>query len=232
MPARRPPEHRHQCGLGQVGDLADGGDPTVVKLPRGDRADAPQPFHRQRMEERELGVGWHHEQTVGLGDRTGNLGEELGAGHPDRDRQADPFEDVAAQRDRDLGRGARDPSQTADIEERLVDRQPFDERCRVLEHREHRFARFGVRRHARVDHDRSRAQPAGLRASHRRAHAVRLRLVAGREDDPRSDDHGLAAQPWIVALLDRRVERVEVGVQDRGFTRHVHRRSRTYVRTP
>ena len=96
---------------------------------------------------------------------------------------------------------------------------------------EHRFARFGVRRHARVDHDRSRAQPARLRASHRRAHAIRLRLVAGREDDPRPDDHGLATKPWIVALLHRRVERVEVGVQDRGFTCHVHRRSRTYVRT-
>ncbi len=65
------------------------------------------------------------------------------------------------------------------------------------------------------DDDRVRAQAARLRAAHRRAHAVRLRLVARGEHDARPDDHRPAAQPRVVALLDRRVERVEVGVQDR-----------------
>ena len=60
-----------------------------------------------------------------------------------------------------------------------------------------------------------RAQPARLPAAHRRAHAARPRLVARREHDAAADDHRPAAQPRIVALLDRRVERVEVGVQDR-----------------
>ena len=58
-------------------------------------SDAPQPLDGQRVEERELAVGWHHEQTVGFGDTARDLGEELGAGHPDRDREPDPFEHVA-----------------------------------------------------------------------------------------------------------------------------------------
>ena len=41
-----------------------------------------------------------------------------------------------------------------------------------LEHREHRLAGLGVGRHPRRDHDRLRAQPAGLRSAHRGADAV------------------------------------------------------------
>ena len=63
------------------------------------------------------------------------------------------------------------------------------------------------------------------RAAHRGADAERLRLVAGGEHDPAADDHRPAAQARVVALLDRRVERVEVGVQDRRLAA-----TRTYVR--
>ena len=62
---------------------------------------------------------------------------------------------------------------------------------------------------------------ARLRPAHRRAHAARLRLVARGEHDAAADDHRPAPQPRVVALLDRRVERVEVGVQNG---------HRTYVR--
>ena len=55
-------------------------------------------------------------------------------------------------------------------------------------------------------------------AAHRAGDAIRLRLVARGEDDPAADDHRPAAQPRVVALLDRREEGVEVGVEDRGFT--------------
>ena len=63
-----------------------------------------------------------------------------------------------------------------------------------------------------------RASPA----AHRRPHAVRLGLVARREHDPAADDHRAAAQARVVALLDRREERVRVGVQDRPHSRHEH----------
>ena len=77
----------------------------------------------------------------------------------------------------------------------------------------------------RCDHDRLGAEPAGLRAAHRRFDAVRLCLVARCEHHAAADDHGPSAQARIVSLLDRRVEGVEVGVEDR---RRVH--LRTYVR--
>ena len=101
---------------------------------------------------------------------------------------------------------------------------PLDERRRVVEDPEHGLARLGVGRHARRDDDRLRAETARAPAAHRGADAERLGLVAGGEHDPAADDHRPAAQPRIVALLDRGEERVEVGVQDR-------RLARTYVRT-
>ena len=221
MAARRPPEDRDERRLGELGDLADGGDPALAELVGGDHPDTPEPFHRQGVEEGELAVGRHHQQTVGLGHAAGHLGEELGPGDPDGDGQADPLADLAPQPHGDVGRRARDPSQPADVEERLVDRQPLDQRRRVVEHLEHRLARLGVGRHPGLDHHRLRAQPAGLHAAHRRADPARLGLVAGREHHPGPDDHRAAAQPRVVPLLDRRVERVHVGVQD-GRLAHEH----------
>jgi hypothetical protein len=60
-----------------------------------------------------------------------------------------------------------------------------------------------------------RAEPTGEPTAHRRADAERLGLVARGEHDSAADDHGLPAQARVVALLDGREERVEVGVQDR-----------------
>ena len=183
---------------------------------RGDLADAPQALDRQRVQERELAVGRHDEQPVGLGDAARDLGEELRPatptviGKPDlrRARRAQAHGDLASA----CPRAARMP---AHVEERLVDRQPLDERRRVLEDAEHRLARLRVRRHARRTTIASRAQAPRLPAAHRRAHAERLRLVARGEHDAAADDHRAAAQARVVPLLDRRVEGVEVGVQDR-----------------
>ena len=140
----------------------------TVEIPRSwslravDRTDAPEPLDRKRMEELELAIGRHDEQSVGLGDPARHLREELGARDADGDREADPFEHVAAQSRRDLDRRARHLRQTADFEEGFVDRQSLDQRRRVPEHLEHRLARLGVRRHAGRDDDRPRAQPARL----------------------------------------------------------------------
>jgi hypothetical protein len=51
---------------------------------------------------------------------------------------------------------------------------------------------------------------------------VGLGLVAGREHDTRTHDHGAAAQAWVVSLLNRREERVDVRVQNRPRARHEH----------
>ena len=101
--------------------------PRVTELARGDRADAPEPLHRERVQERELAVGRHHEEPVRLGDRARDLGEELRPRHPDRDRQAHPLAHVPPQARGDLGRRADAPLHPADVEERLVDRDPLDD---------------------------------------------------------------------------------------------------------
>jgi hypothetical protein len=213
--ARRRPEDRRQRALAGAGGIADGGDGAGVQPRGGGRADAPQPLHRERVQEGQLVLGRHHEQAVGLGHRAGHLGQRPGARHADGDRQADALADLAAQAHRDLLGRARDPLQPADVEERLVDRQLLDPRRGLREDLEHRSARFHVRLELRRHDDRLRAQTPGLPGPHRRPDAVRAGLVAGREHDPRPHDHGLAEQPRVVALGDRREEGIEVGVQDR-----------------
>jgi len=123
-----------------------------------------------------------------------------------------------------LDRCPRDLGQAAHLEERLVDRQAFDERRGVLEHLEHSFARVDVRGEVRFDDDGPRAQPTRLAAAHRGADTERLGLVARREHDSAADDNGPPPQVRRVALLDGRVEGVEVGMQDRrvaGSRRHL-----------
>ncbi len=116
----------------EPGHLADRDDAALVQLRGGHRPDAPQPLDRQRVQEGELAVGRHDEQAVGLGHAAGHLGQELRPRDADGDRQADLLEHLAAQPHGDLGRRARDPAQPADVEERLVDREPLDERRRVV----------------------------------------------------------------------------------------------------
>ena len=190
----------------------------LAELSRGHLADAPETFDRQRVEKRQLAVGRHDEQAVGLGDAARHLGEELRPGHAHRDRQAHSFESVAFQSRSDLGRRPRDPLEPANVEERLVDRQPFDKGRGIVEHAKERPAGLGVDRHPRRYDHRTRAQPPRLPAAHRGAHAEGLGLVARGEHDSSADDHGPAAQTRIVPLLDGRVERVEVGVEDRRRT--------------
>ncbi len=121
---------------------------------------------------------------------------------------------------------ARDRSQPADVEERLVDREPLDERRRVVEHREHGLARLGVGRHPRRHDDRVGAQPPRLPPAHRGPDAVRLGLVARREHDSAADDHGPPAQ-----ARHRRAARPTRRTRRDRHAGSSPRRTRTYVRT-
>ena len=210
-------EQRDELVLVQPRGLRDGRDPVGVQLARGDRADAPQPLDRQRVQEGELLAGGHLEQAVGLRHGARHLGQVLGGGDPDGDRQAHLVEHPLLEPDRDLTRRARDPPHAADVEERLVDRQALHQRRRVAEDVEHRLARLRVGLEAARDHHRVRAQRQRPPPAHRRLHPASLRLVAGRQHHPAAHDHRPPAQPRIVPLLDRRVERVEVRVQDVGL---------------
>ena len=87
-----------------------GGQPRLRLHP-----DAPQPPHRQRVQELQLPTGRHDEQPVGLADSTGHLCQELAARRADGDRQAHLVADPLAQASSDLFRGAGDAAQTADV---------------------------------------------------------------------------------------------------------------------
>ena len=67
---------------------ADGVDAEPVQLLLGDRADAPQPAHRQPVEQRALLVPAHHPDAVGLGQPRGDLGDLLARAGADRGHQA------------------------------------------------------------------------------------------------------------------------------------------------
>jgi hypothetical protein len=217
-----PAEQRDQQRFAQRGDLADRADPHAVQGGCGDPADPPEPLDGQRVQEGQLALRRDQQQPVGLGDPAGHLGQELGARDAHRDGQPDLLEHVAAQRRGDVVRGPGDPPQPAHVEERLVDRDALDQRRRGAEDLEHRLARIRVGAHPRRHDDRLRAELARLPSAHRGAHAAGLRLVGRREDHAPADDDRPAAQAHVVALLDRRVESVQVGVQDRGAARHEH----------
>ncbi len=70
----------------------------------------------------------------------------------------------------------------------------------------------------RGDEDRIRTQAFRSYCRHGRSHAETPGLVRSRADDrpvaPPGNDHGLAAQLRIVALLDQSIERVHVDMDD------------------
>ena len=202
--------------------------PAGVQPSRRRRPDAPEPLDGEGVEERELLVRLDDEQPVRLGHGARDLREELRARDPDGDRQSD----LARARRAAAGRRSRRESRRcapsrarpgtprrsrgprpAGSRRGRPRRRPCSPRCR-------RGTRGGTTT-ARG------AEAPRLRAAHRRPDPERLRLVARREDDPAADDHGAAPEPRVVALLDRREERVEVGVEDR---RSGH--DRTHVRIP
>ena len=220
LPPGGPAEQRHEHVLGETRDLADGRDADVVQPPSRHRPDSPEPLDRERMEKRELPARRHDEQPVRLGDPAGHLREELRPRDPDGDRQPDPLAHLGPEPHRDLARAAGATREPADVEKRLVDREPFDERRRVLEDPIDVPAGLCVGGHARLDDDRSRAEAPGEPDAHRRVDAVGLRLVARSEDHPAADEHGPAAQVRTIALLHRREERVDVGVENRRLAGH------------
>jgi hypothetical protein len=106
-------------------------------------------------------------------------------------------------------------TESPNVKERLVDRERLHQGRRLLEDREHRLAGLRVGLKPRPHDDRLGAELPRLAAAHGRAHAARLGLVAGSQDDASADDHGPSAQRRLIALLDRGVERIQVGVQNR-----------------
>jgi hypothetical protein len=208
------PQNRDDRRLRLRGDVTDGDDVEGVQLLCGHLPHAPQPLDLQWMQELELTAWLDEQEAVGLADCTGDLREELGARDADRDGQPDLLLDLASEPLGHLRRSAADLSQTGDVEERLVHRDPLDERGGVAEDLEDGLARLDVGVHPGRNDDGVAAQCACLRPAHGGTHSEGLRLVACREHDTAAHEDWSSPQARVVPLLDRRVERVEIGMHD------------------
>ena len=215
VPARRATEHRRPARPPpSAATSATVVIPRPCSLRGGDRPDAPQRSTGSGCRNSSSPSGGTSSRPSGFATSLATLARNFVRATPTVIGSPTCSQHRRAQPAGDLDRRARDAAQPADVEEGLVDREPLDERRRVLEHREHRLARVEVRVDPRRDDHGVRAQPPRLPPAHRAAHAERLGLVARGEDDAAADDHRAAAQRRVVALLDGRVERVEVGVED------------------
>ena len=144
VPSRGPPEHGHQGALRERGHLADGRDPDLMQP----AVTAPTP------QSRSTGRAWRNASSrsgcttsrPSASRRRSPLSRGTSSSPPDRDRQADPLAHVLPQ-PHDRGGATREPPHPTYVEERLVDRHAFDERCRVLEDPVERLARLDVRGH-------------------------------------------------------------------------------------
>ena len=158
--------------------------------------------------------------AVRLGQVGGDLGDQLDARDAGRRGQPDLVGDARAQPPGDLGGRAEQLPRRGHVQERLVERQRLDQR-------RHRAA--GCRTRARWRRRRRRGAGGTTTASGARRSAraigIALRTPNGRTSyeaastTPRracaADDDRAAAQGGVVALLDGRVERVHVQVEDR-----------------
>ena len=64
MTTHRTADHGGKRGFAQLGDIGDGFDAVRVQLLGRLRPDAPQPAHRQRVQERKLAIGRDDETPV------------------------------------------------------------------------------------------------------------------------------------------------------------------------
>ena len=166
-------------------------------------------------------VGRHVQQTVGLAVVGRELRDELRRRDARRARDADLRCDLGADRPGDLRRPPNSRGRSADVEERLVERDRLHERC-VSDSSTSRN-RLECTRYASKSGGRKIAsghKPPRADRRHRRTHTRRAvprttrSMTTPREPVPPTIDR-LPARGRILQHLDARVERVEVDVQDR-----------------
>ena len=206
--------------------------PRARSLLRGDRTDAPQRVDRQLLQERLDALGAITVRPSGFFQPDAILARNLfGATPADAVRPrrfADARLQPLARRSSPSGSpqafsvtsryaSSSDSGSTSGVTSRKIENTAFD------------AARYFVK--VRPDDDERRAEPDGPRHRHRRVHAERARLVARGGDDAASGRAGrrrrrACRERRVVALLDRRVERVHVDVENAA-----HRDYNTGLRT-
>ena len=138
--------------------------------------------------------------------------------HAGRGGQTELVADVLLDPSRDGLTVAEEAAAGGDVEERLVEAEPLDQRRVAPEDVEDAGAELGIARGPRRYHDGLRAETHGPGHRHRRVRAEGPRLVGGgayhAAAGRSAHEHRLSAERGIVQLLDRGEERVHVDVED------------------
>jgi hypothetical protein len=120
------------------------------------------------------------------------------------------------------------------VEECLIDRHSLDSRGEVVKDRHHVVAKLLIEAEMSADEKKITAKLAGSPPGHATADAVASGFIRCRQHHSAADGDGSVPQRRVQQLLNRRVEGIEVGMQDRRppLWRRFHglQCSRTYVR--
>src|SRR5262245_28073200 len=106
------------------------------------------------------------------------------------------------------------------IGEGLVDGDALDEGRVIVEHVDGGIAKPLIVLEMTTDENQVRAKLARPPAWHAAAYSKCLGFVRRREDDSTADGNGLATQRRVEQLLDRRIEGIEIRVEDGGCCFH------------
>ena len=190
-------------------------------LHRG-RPDTRHSPHRKRGDHLELAARSHHQSSVGFGRLGSELGDQLARSHPHRGAQSlGATGQFGAQRADQLVQAsdrAGVDTTGGEIDIGLVQAQRLDQRAQLAQQRHHDAAGLPVGVEAAAQIGSMRGPPSGFAGRHRRTDAESARLVTRGGDHAPSadtaDDHRLATQRWLVALLNRRIEGIHVDMDD------------------
>ncbi len=202
----------------QFSQVADGGDTEFLEAGEGHFADTPELAHTERMQELGLGSGGHEKHPVGLGSLAGQLGDQLGrcdsGGRWQSGLPPDPCPQCFGRHHRVLVV----ESKAGDVQERLIDGQPFHVRREGPQNRKDLPGGIHIGSMIGLDESGVWTRSPGQRHGHRRANSAPAGLVAGRRHhsaiaEP-ADDHGNPLELWITAPLNLHEKRIHVDVQD------------------
>ena len=218
-PVGQAPDRRAKLDRVRGADVHQTLDPSRPQLLRRHRSDTPERIYRQPLEKRLDAFGADDGEPVGFLPSRRDLRQKLVGRHASRRRQVGVQPNPLLQAPRDIRRQRFVPGVLRDVEVGLVERHRLDQRRDLAKNGEHRGRCRLVFREIRRDDDERGAEADGSGHRDRRTHAEGARLVAGRSDHaapigPAADRDRLAAKRWVVALLDRRVERVHVDVEN------------------